>query len=78
MVGGSALRVTTADIGPYAIELESVQIAQHLMLQFCVVSWGIPFNNGKPITTRINPFPTLEECRPVLRPVCETLLEILK
>lgn len=78
VVGDFGLRVTMAGIGPYLIDVRSVQIAKLLALGFCVISWGIPLKGGTPIVTRVNPFPTLDECRPVLRQVCAELLEILQ
>ncbi|GAA0572804.1 hypothetical protein GCM10010172_66730 [Paractinoplanes ferrugineus] len=77
VVGSAGFRVTTADIGPRDVEAQSVAAVAALGLQFATVSWAIPAGDGPAVLARVNPFPGLEECRPVLREVFTTLLELL-
>jgi hypothetical protein len=42
VIGEEGFRVTTATLGSWAVEGDSVGVAKHLGLQFATVSWGIP------------------------------------
>lgn len=76
VVGSRAFRVTEADLGAYAVEADSIAAAASLALSFACVSWAVA-EEGGPRLVRINPFPTLQECRPVLEDVFEALLQEL-
>jgi len=77
VVGDAAHRVTTAAIGDWPLEQESARVAAALGLSFATVSWGLPADGGAPVLARINPHPTLAECRPVWRDVRRALLRML-
>jgi hypothetical protein len=77
VVGCSAFRVTTADLGSWSAEDESKAVAASLHLEFATVSWAISAHVRRGILARVNPFPTLAECAPVWHDVCATLLRKL-
>ncbi|WP_442680104.1 hypothetical protein ACSBM8_02530 [Sphingomonas sp. ASY06-1R] len=72
VVDEEAWRVTDVDIGDTGIERQSIAAAQTLQLRFCTVSWAIPIE-GAPILVRVNPFPTLAECTPVMNDIFSAL-----
>ena len=77
VVGRQAWRVTSAPIGAWSIEEESIAATAALGLSFATVSWGLPEDGGPPVLGRINPHPSLLECRPVWADVRRALLRTL-
>jgi hypothetical protein len=76
VVGSHAFRVTETDLGDHAVEADSISAAAGLALSFACVSWAVG-QDGPPRLVRVNPFPNLQECRPVLDDVFEALLKEL-
>jgi hypothetical protein len=76
VVGEEGFRVTEVDIGPYPLEEMSVAAARQLGLCFATISWGIA-PEGAPFIARINAFPALSECVPVLYTSFGALLRLL-
>lgn len=77
VVGTEGFRVTRADVGDRDIEADSVDVATRLGVRFATVSWAIPFGEAPAALARVNPFPSVQECRPVLTDVCAALLRSL-
>jgi hypothetical protein len=78
VVGERAWRVTAPGVHDAAIEETSIRATAVLALAFATISWGFPADGGAPLITKINGFPTLRECVPVLDSVFDALLEQLQ
>lgn len=77
VVDEEGFRVTAVELSLWDLEGNSIRVVKELGLLFATVSWGIPMDGTKPVLARINPFPTLPECAPVLREVFVALLRML-
>lgn len=74
VVDNRAWRATSVDIGVVDMEERSIAAARALDLRFACVSWAIPINDP-PFLVRINPFPSIQECVPVLDDIFSALLD---
>jgi len=77
VVGREAFRVTAEDVHDEHLEEESGRAVAELGLTFAAVSWGLPADHSPPILTKINPFPTVYDCLPVVDDVFAGLLREL-
>jgi len=77
VVGRDAFRVTAPDVHDERIEEGSARATTALGLTFATVSWGFPRDGAEAVLTKINPFPTVHECLPVLDDVFGALLREL-
>lgn len=77
VVGSVALRTSEAGLCSLDLEVDSLAVARALSLTFATVSWAVSMDLGSAVLARVNPFPTLPECIPVLSEVSDRLLQEL-